>query len=37
MVEQVQTEANATVLNVWMTAACQAQLQARWGARIDIK
>ena len=37
MVEQVHMEADTTVLNVWMTAACQAQLQARWGARIDIK
>ena len=37
MVEQVHTEVENTVLNVWMTAACQAQLLARWGARIDIK
>lgn len=37
MVEHVHTEAGITVLNVWMTAACQAQLLARWGGRIDIK
>ena len=38
MVESVnRLEGGTVVLNVWMTAACQAQLLARWGARIDIK
>ena len=38
MVENVdRLEGGTVVLNVWMTAACQAQLLARWGARIDIK
>ena len=31
------SEQGSAVLKVWITAACQAQLQSRWGARIDIK
>ena len=38
MVEHIERMDEGTVvLNVWMTAACQAQHLARWGARIDIK
>ena len=35
--DDVRSDNGEIVMQVWMAEACQAQLKARWGERIDIK